>query len=183
MSTTSSRNRYCRSLRAKCSNASRSRSRSAAWNWGSTRRVASPSALRRARTSNVLTTQTGCLLSLTTPFGADVLLLEGFGGNEAISAPFRFDLRMRSTNTALDPQTLIGKSATVALSGPSSASPRFFNGIVTRFAQVGASAQYGYYSAELAPRLWLLSLGRDRAIYQNLSALDIVKQVLAAFSV
>jgi type VI secretion system secreted protein VgrG len=131
----------------------------------------------------VLTTQTGCLLSITTPFGADVLLLEGFGGSEAISAPFRFDLRMRSTNTALDPQTIIGKSATVKLAGPSSAEPRFFNGIVTRFAQVGASAQYGYYSAELAPRLWLLSLGRDRAIYQNLSALDIVNQVLAAFGV
>lgn len=127
-------------------------------------------------------TQTDSLLSIATPFGADVLLLDGFGGSEAISAPFRFELRMRSTDTALDPAIIVGKSATVTIEGPA-AEPRYFNGIVTRFAQVGANPQYGYYSAELAPRLWLLSLGQDRAIYQNLSALDIVRQVLAQFNI
>lgn len=126
--------------------------------------------------------QSGCLLSITSPFGTDELLLEGFGGSEAISAPFRFDLRMRSTDTALNPQTIVGKTVTVTLSG-ASGSERYFSGIITRFAQVGANAQYGYYSAELAPRLWLLSLGQDRAIYQNMSALDIIQKVLSTFSI
>lgn len=130
----------------------------------------------------VATTQTGCLLSIATPFGDDVLLLDGFGGSEAISTPFRFDLRMRSTQTALAASTIVGKNATVTLTGPSGTT-RYFNGIVTRFAQVGATATDGYYSAELAPRLWLLSLGRDRAIYQNLSAPDIIEQVLSSFNV
>jgi type VI secretion system secreted protein VgrG len=130
----------------------------------------------------VAVTQTGCLLSIASPFGADVLLLDGFGGHEAISAPFRFNLRMRSTNPALDPQTIIGQNATVTVEG-AAATPRYFNGIVTRFAQVGASAQYGYYSAELAPRLWLLSLGSDRAIFQNMDALAIVQKVLSSFSI
>ncbi|MGA7816370.1 MAG: type VI secretion system tip protein VgrG, partial [Caballeronia sp.] len=124
------------------------------------------------------TTQVGCLLSVSTPFGADVLLLEGFGGREAMSEPFRFHLRMRSSNTGLDPQTIVGKSVTVTLQAPLGPS-RFFNGIVLRFAQVGANAQGGFYSAELAPRLSLLALGSNRAIYQNQSALDIVEQLLS----
>jgi type VI secretion system secreted protein VgrG len=128
------------------------------------------------------TTQTGCLLSVTTPFGKDALLLDGFGGREAICESFRFNLRMRSANKALDAQQIVGKNVTVTLQQPSGPQ-RFFNGIVTRFANVGGDAGYGFYSAEMAPRLWLLALGCDRVIYQNLSALDIVKQVLSSFEV
>ncbi|QCP52083.1 type VI secretion system tip protein VgrG [Trinickia violacea] len=127
-------------------------------------------------------TQAGCLLSISTPFGKDVLLLDGLGGREAISAPFHFDLRMRSPNRALDAQAIVGKNATVTLQVPSGPK-RYLHGIVTRFAQIGTDAQHGFYTAELAPRLWLLGLGSDRAIYQNLSALDIVEQVLQKFGV
>jgi len=126
--------------------------------------------------------QANCFASVSTPFGTDVLLLDGFGGREAISELYHFDLRMRSTNKALDPQQIVGKSVTVTLKDHTGAT-RYFNGIVTRFAHSGADVQYGFYSAELAPRLWLLTLGQDRVIWQNQSALDIVKQVLGAFGV
>jgi type VI secretion system secreted protein VgrG len=126
--------------------------------------------------------QADCFVSVTTPFGADVLLLDGFGGREAISEPFHFDLRMHSTNKALDAQTIIGKGVTVTVKDQAGAA-RYFNGIVKRFAHTGANSQYGFYSAELAPRLWLLTLGQDRMIYQNQSALDIVKAVLGTFQV
>ncbi|HEY3599915.1 MAG TPA: type VI secretion system tip protein TssI/VgrG [Paraburkholderia sp.] len=127
-------------------------------------------------------TQAQCFVSVATPFGTDVLLLDGFAGREAMSDLFRFELRMRSTNPALDASTIVGKVATVTLQDGSGV-PRYFSGIVTRFANTGADGQYGAYSAELAPRLWLLTLGRDRAIYQDQSALDIVKAVLAQFKV
>jgi type VI secretion system secreted protein VgrG len=126
--------------------------------------------------------QADCFVSVTTPFGADVLLLDGFGGREAISEPFHFDLRMHSTNQALDAQTIIGKGVTVTVKDQVGTA-RYFNGIVKRFAHTGANSQYGFYSAELAPRLWLLTLGQDRMIYQNQSALDIVKAVLGTFQV
>jgi type VI secretion system secreted protein VgrG len=126
--------------------------------------------------------QADCFVSVTTPFGADVLLLDGFGGREAISEPFHFDLRMHSTNQALDAQTIIGKGVTVTVKDQVGTA-RYFNGIVKRFAHTGANSQYGFYSAELAPRLWLLTLGQDRMIYQNQSALDIVKAVLSTFQV
>nr|WP_175103599.1 type VI secretion system tip protein TssI/VgrG [Pararobbsia alpina] len=128
------------------------------------------------------TTQVGCLLSVTTPLGTDVLMLDGFAGREAISELFRFNLRMRSADKAIDATKLVGKTATVTVQQPSGPQ-RFFSGIVTRFAHTGADVNNGYYTAELAPRLWLLTLGRDRAIFQNLSALDIVKQVLNSFAV
>jgi type VI secretion system secreted protein VgrG len=128
------------------------------------------------------TTQTGSLLSVTTPLGADVLLLEGFAGREAISEPFRFNLRMRSANKAIDATALVGKTATVTMQQPSGPQ-RFFSGIITRFANTGTDVASGYYTAELAPRLWLLTLGRDRVIFQNLSALDIIQQVLSTFQV
>ncbi|KXU85417.1 ImpA family type VI secretion-associated protein [Paraburkholderia monticola] len=126
--------------------------------------------------------QSNWFASVSTPFGADVLLLDGFGGREAISELFRFDLRMRSTNKALDPAQIVGQGVTVTLKDQTGAA-RYFNGIVTRFAHAGADAQYGFYSAELAPRLWLLTLGQDRVIWQNLTALDIIKSVLGTFGV
>lgn len=130
----------------------------------------------------VTTVQTGCFLSVSTPFGDDKLLLEGFSGREAISEPFHFELRMRSVDPALSAASIVGKSATVTVQ-TSGGSARYFNGIVTRFAQVGADAAYGYYSAALAPSLWLATLGRDRVIYQSMSVLDIIQKVLAPFNV
>jgi type VI secretion system secreted protein VgrG len=126
--------------------------------------------------------QAGNLASVTTPFGDDTLLLDGFAGREAISELFRFDLRMRSADKALDASRIVGQRITVTLQQPGGPK-RFFNGIVTRFAHAGADSLHGFYTAELAPRLWLLTLGRDRAIYQNLTALQIVEKLLGAFGI
>ena len=52
--------------------------------------------------------QTNAALSVTTPFGADQLLIDSFQGTESLSQPFRFLLSMRSSSTALDPATIIG---------------------------------------------------------------------------
>ena len=130
----------------------------------------------------VTTVQTGSFLSVSTPFGENVLLLEGFAGREAISELFHFELRMRSADASLSAAKIVGKTATVTLQAPGG-SPRYFSGIVTRFAQVGADATYGYYSAALAPSLWLATLGSDRVIYQSMSVLDIVQKVLSPFNV
>lgn len=121
-------------------------------------------------------------LAVTTPFGADVLLLDSFQGTEAISQPFRFSLLMRSASTALDPALIVGASVTVKMAPPGGP-VRYFNGIVSRFMQAGGDAAFSSYSAELVPSLWLLTLSRDRVIYQNKTAADIVKTVLGDFGV
>ncbi|MBX3585766.1 MAG: type VI secretion system tip protein VgrG [Ramlibacter sp.] len=127
-------------------------------------------------------TQSGAFLSVTTPMGADALLLDAFDGTEVISQPFRFSLAMRSANAGLDASAIVGAAATVKLAlanGP----VRYFNGIVSRFVHAGGDREFSAYSAELVPKLWLLTLSRNRVIYQNKTAADIIKAVLGEFGV
>jgi type VI secretion system secreted protein VgrG len=126
--------------------------------------------------------QTHSTLSVTTPYGADELLLDSFQGVEALSRPFSFSLAMRSANTGLDPALIIGASVTVKLALPDGP-VRYFNGIVSRFMHAGGDKAFSTYSAELVPALWLLTLSRDRVIYQNKTAADIIKAVLGEFGV
>lgn len=127
-------------------------------------------------------TQSNAFLSVTTPFGANELLLDAFEGFESISQPFRFSLSMRSASPSLDAATIVGASVTVKLAlgnGPS----RYFNGIVSRFLYSGGDREFAAYSAELVPKLWLLTLSRNRVIYQNKTAADIIKAVLGEFGI
>lgn len=126
--------------------------------------------------------QTNSTLTVTTPYGADELLLDSFQGVEAISQPFKFSLSMRSANTGLDPSLIVGASVTVKFALPE-APVRYFNGIVSRFMHAGGDKAFSSYSAELVPSLWLLTLSRDRVIYQNKTAADIIKAVLGEFGV
>lgn len=126
--------------------------------------------------------QKNSVISVTTPFGPDVLFLDSFQGVEAVSQPFRFTLAMRASDSGLDPATIVGTSITVKLEVPKGAK-RYFNGIVSRFMHTGSNNAFAMYSAEMVPMLWLLTLSRDRVIYQNKTAADIIKAVLGDFGV
>lgn len=127
-------------------------------------------------------TQSSAFLSVSTPLGADKLLLDRFEGTEAISQLFRFSLTMRSDSSALDAATIVGAGATVTLK-LGSAPARYFNGIISRFVHSGGDREFSAYSAELVPKLWLLTLTRNRVIWQNKTAAEIVKAVLAEYAV
>lgn len=127
-------------------------------------------------------TQAGWFASVSTPFGQDALLLDRFSGREALSEMFRFDLAMRSADKALDARKIVGRVITVSLARPRLAA-RQVSGIVTRFVHAGVDREHGYYHAELQPRLWLLTLGRDRVIHQNKDAPAIIKEVLARHAI
>ncbi len=122
------------------------------------------------------------LLSVSTALGADVLLLDIAQGIEGISQLFGFTLTMRSASNALKASDIMGKSATVTLTTDDS-HKRYVNGIVSRFTYLGTSADFALYTAEIVPSMWLLTLGKDRVIYQNMSAPDIVTAVLKEFSI
>src|SRR5262245_42434073 len=133
--------------------------------------------------------QAGRLMALTTPLGADKLLLEKLTGFEAVSEPFRFDLDVlapQSDPLAFD--KLLGQSATVAITLPDGSS-RYLNGVVRRLSE-GARVPgplggetFLRYRLELVPRLWLLTLRSQSRIFQRLSVPDILKQVLAGLDV
>ncbi len=97
-------------------------------------------------------------VSVTTPLGKDVLLLDTFSGREAISALFHFTLDMNADNDrdiAFD--RLVGQPITVELALPNGGT-RSFSGIASRFAQGARAARTTAYRAELVPRLWLLTI-------------------------
>lgn len=127
-------------------------------------------------------TQANAFISVTTPFGADELLLDLCQGSESISQPFQFSLSMRSASTSLAAATIIGASVTVKLAlanGPT----RYINGIASRFMHLGGDREFSSYYAEIVPKLWLLTLSKDRIVYQNKTAADIIKAVLDKFAV
>lgn len=118
--------------------------------------------------------QTDTYIKLTTPLGADVLLLRAFRGEESISSPFHFSLDMLSEQSDVDFTQLVGKSVTIAITA-SGGTTRYLNGLMTRFVQAGTSGRFTAYYGEMRPWLWMLNLASDNRIYQQQSALDIVK--------
>lgn len=127
-------------------------------------------------------TQPGGLLAVTSPFGADDLLLDAVEGTEGISEMFKFRLFLRSASTSLSAATVVGKAVTVTISVPD-ATKRYLTGMVSRFTQSGYDVDFATYEVELVPMLWLLTLSRDRKIYQAKSVKDILAAVLGDFGI
>ncbi|MYM98947.1 type VI secretion system Vgr family protein [Duganella vulcania] len=126
--------------------------------------------------------QPGGLLSVSSPFGDNDLLLDAVEGSEGISELFKFNLHMRSGSTSLSAATVVGKTMTVTLD-VAGGTKRYISGMVSRFIQSGFDQDFATYEAEVVPMLWLLTLSRDRKIYQAKSVADIIKAVLGAFSI
>jgi type VI secretion system secreted protein VgrG len=122
-------------------------------------------------------TQAGRFLSVTTPLGEDVLLLESFQGREEMSAPYEFELEMISEQDQVDAGAIIGRSVAFALH-PKHGDARVFNGFVRRFAFAGFR-QDGIrrYRAVVVPWIWFLGKRSNHRIFQDKNVLDIVEQV------
>jgi type VI secretion system secreted protein VgrG len=122
--------------------------------------------------------QTALRTQITTPLGPDKLLVRSYRGEESISGLFRYDLELYSEDAALDMSRIVGQAATLKIQ-LSNGSFRSVNGIVGRFAQAGRDKRFTTYLVELHPWLWLLGMSANCRIFQNKSALDIVKQIFS----
>jgi type VI secretion system secreted protein VgrG len=134
-------------------------------------------------------TQSGRPIAVSTPLGADAVLLNGFTGTEAISAPFRFHLDLLApASSPVAFASLLGESATISLMQVDG-SLRPFNGVVVRLSEgprlpgAGGSGTFLRYTAELAPRFWLLKLRVQSRIFQQLAVPDILTKVLAGVTI
>jgi type VI secretion system secreted protein VgrG len=124
--------------------------------------------------------QTDRLLTVSTPLGADAVLLVGFSGREELSRPFSFTLDL-VTDLTIAPADLVGKAVAWQVVYPDEA-PRKFHGHVRSLA-VGPLVGRGLrgYRAEVVPWLWFLTRGTDCRIYQNLSVPDILAAVFQRY--
>jgi type VI secretion system secreted protein VgrG len=125
-------------------------------------------------------TQGGQFISVTTPLGDDVLLLQKLTGQEGISQLFKFQLELASEKAPIRLESIIGQPVTVSMT-LSDGSKRYLNGFVSQFAQTGQDAQAIYYHAEMVPWLWFLSQTSDCRIFQNKTVPEIVTQIFQEF--
>ncbi len=126
--------------------------------------------------ASVSFTQAGRPFTVTTPLGADKLLLERFAGEEAVSAPFHFTLDMISKSNSIAADSLVRQPISINIELADGGS-RVIHGRVSRFVQLGSADGLTSYRADMVPWLWFLSLSSDCRIFQKLTALEIIKKI------
>lgn len=134
-------------------------------------------------------TQENRHITITTPLGANKLLLSSLQGSEGISRLFNFDLSLFSEDQGIAFADIIGKGVTISIELPSG-QYRYFNGIISTFSQVSGegkssddSTRGSLYRATLVPKLWFLTRSAELRIFQNMNVPDIVNKVLDEFGI
>ena len=128
-------------------------------------------------------------LTVKTPLGSDVLIIDKLKCIEGISMPFEIDLEMHSKQHDLAFDDLVGQDITVTFSYGSET--RYFSGIVGEISQgftvnvddAGNNIELTKYYAKLYPKFWVLKFSQDHQIFQEKSAMDIVNDLLGQYGV
>ncbi|HMY19894.1 MAG TPA: type VI secretion system tip protein TssI/VgrG, partial [Polyangium sp.] len=105
-------------------------------------------------------------------------------GRETLSKPYRFDIDVRADIDllTLDP-TLLGSAATLMWSSDA-AIPVLTQGIVSAISAKGIDRQNKRaFTLRLSPRSVLLERRKNSRIFQNLSVVDVVNQILDAHAI
>jgi len=115
-------------------------------------------------------------ISVKTPLSAEDLMFASMSGFDEVSRCFRFDLELASEDLEIKPEDLLGEPVTVKIGKEDGI--RFFHAYVAEFGLSEIRDGYGYYVAVLRPWLWFLSTTHDNRIFQNMSVIEIVEEVL-----
>jgi type VI secretion system secreted protein VgrG len=117
-------------------------------------------------------------LRVFTPFAEDTLLPVSLRGVETLGESFSFTIGLLAPRgTRVPSEELMGRPVGAELRLEDNIR-RFFHGIVWRFEWLDSRDAFDEYRMEIRPRLSLLSLARRSRVFQNLSALDIIRRVL-----
>ena len=107
----------------------------------------------------------------------DLFRVEGFSGVEAISTPFRYEVKL-ICDEQVEFESVIGRTAVFSIADESSERP--VRGRVTRLAQVEHDVYTKFYQARLMPEIWRLAMRYNCRIFQKKTVQDIIKQVFQA---
>jgi type VI secretion system secreted protein VgrG len=118
------------------------------------------------------------MLRLRSPLGDDACVVTAFSGVEHVSDIYRYQLTLQTKDRRIHARDIIGLAVTLELRRH--ASPRFFHGIVRKWIDAGCDADgTGKYQLEMVPRMALLEHSSHNRIFENIPAVDIVRQLLA----
>ena len=116
------------------------------------------------------------LVSVSSPLG-DALRFRRAMVTENLGRLHEIEVDVVSDDPEIALQDLLGQHMTIRLVLPEDAE-RFFDGVVSRFSLVGTVGRDCLYRATLRPWLWLLTRTSDCRIFQNMTAPDIIKDVI-----
>ncbi|MBW8726053.1 MAG: type VI secretion system tip protein VgrG [Inquilinus limosus] len=122
-------------------------------------------------------TQAGRLLSVDTPLGEDVFLLEVMDGSEGLSGLFEFRLRVRSKRQDVTPKELVGLPISWSLELPGG-ERRQWSGVVAALV-AGPALGEGMrsYTIDVRPWFWLFTHTSDCRIFQNKTTQQILEEI------
>jgi type VI secretion system secreted protein VgrG len=119
----------------------------------------------------------------------DDLRLHGMHGREALGSLFEYHLDLVNWDESdivrtqlereacLGPEELVGKSLTLTLPLAGQKS-RTFHGLVTHAAYRESIDHHTAYRVTIRPALWLLTLSQSCRVFQNMSVLNVVQEIL-----
>lgn len=96
---------------------------------------------------------------------------------EGLSILTRTTIEILSRNKAVKMEELVGQTITIHLKTPKN-NERKFHGICISVENLGFREGYNHFVAEVRPWPWLMGLTRNCRIFQDMTAMDIVAQVL-----
>jgi type VI secretion system secreted protein VgrG len=114
--------------------------------------------------------------------GAETWLFHSMVGSESISAPFEYEVLALSSNPKVAANDLLGKPLKVSMEGGSDGPQRWFHGLCVAFGIDGNVGRYHRYRLTLRPWLWLLTRSSRLRIFQDQTALQIVKSVFGEYA-
>ena len=112
--------------------------------------------------------------------GEDVLLLEGFSGEEHVSETFEFSIEVVSENESIAPADVLRQPFVVSMR-LADGSDRIIHGLCRRFAQLGQEEGLTSYQAEIVPWLWFLSLNQDCRVFQEMTVPEIIEEIFGKY--
>ncbi|WP_426391586.1 type VI secretion system Vgr family protein [Variovorax sp. R-27] len=118
-------------------------------------------------------------VSIRTP-ASDAIQFHRLAGREALSQLYSFDLDLLGSDNAIDPNAMLGKSASVAIK-TERGGVRYLDGIVTRFGLSREDDRHCFYRMQLRPWLWLATRRSDFRIFQDQSVPEIITAVLERY--
>jgi len=116
------------------------------------------------------------LLAIGTPLGGDVLAVRSVSVQEQLGRLFHIEAELSSEDAEVDFDKVVGNNVTIRLD-IGQKEERYFNGFVSRLAQVANQGGYAHYRAAIVPWLWFLTRTADCRIFQAKSTPDIIEAV------
>ncbi len=121
---------------------------------------------------------TNAMVWMSGTYPAKDMLLKRAIVREKLSTLTETTIEFQSKNTAVKLEEIVGRAMSVHIE-TANETERKFSGTVVSVEYLGMRDGYGHYVAEVRPWFWMLTRTQDCRIFQEKSALDIIKQIFS----